>query len=233
MTKPDVEHLPSVGEYGAWMRRAAQRAETAGGVSFTDTMLREPSELLSVSVTDAMREPKRLLRAVGGDGNPALIEQLRQRLGAETATILCWTGATAALRGIFEALLSPGDDVVLETPSYPVFGDLVRRMGATSRIYREWMADMTAAGVLKAGSSNCPLLNFPETTSVTDTFGLSEEAWSTAELVLSPGELFGTPGRLRLDLGQCSDELARKLDVLGMFLMGRRHGVQGSARRKS
>lgn len=139
---------------GTWVspggRAAAARAETANPMFVN--LLEPPDGVLQFACAGPMAPPARLVEAqrravdrpVGDDlgyhpsGHPALRAALAARyrdLGVPTdpAQILVTTGAQQALALLTRALVRPGDEVLVEAPTYPGALDLFREVGAVVR----------------------------------------------------------------------------------------------------
>ena len=100
-----------------------------------------PSVALNAAqqVLDTARQQEAPVELSPAAGRPELREALAQRYrqrGAETITaeqVLITSGAKAGLFAAFCELLAPGDDVLLPTPNWFGFFDLVRRAGGVLR----------------------------------------------------------------------------------------------------
>ncbi len=62
-------------------------------------------------------------------GLPALVEALCARHAVGPERILTCAGATGGLKGVAEALLSPGDEVLILAPYWPLIAGIVRTSG--------------------------------------------------------------------------------------------------------
>ncbi|MFE2751627.1 PLP-dependent aminotransferase family protein [Actinosynnema sp. NPDC059335] len=148
---------------GTWVSpgggAAAAREETANPMFVN--LLEPPDGVLQFACAGPLEAPRRLVEAhrraldlVGGadlgyhpSGHPALRAALAARyreLGVPTTAgeILVTTGAQQALALLTRALVRPGDEVLVEAPTYPGALDLFREVGAVVR------ADDDLAGAL-------------------------------------------------------------------------------------
>ena len=139
---------------GTWVspggRAPAARAETANPMFVN--LLEPPDGVLQFACAGPMTPPARLgeaqRRAVDRvavddlgyhpSGHPALRAALAARyrdLGVPTAAdqVLVTTGAQQALALLVRALVRPGDEVLVEAPTYPGALDLFREVGAVVR----------------------------------------------------------------------------------------------------
>ncbi|KOX19930.1 GntR family transcriptional regulator [Saccharothrix sp. NRRL B-16348] len=151
---------------GTWVSsggRAAAREETANPMFVN--LLEPPDGVLQFACAGPMTPPARLVEAqrravdrlAGEDlgyhpsGHPALRAALAARyrdLGVPTTAgqVLVTTGAQQALALLTRALVRPGDEVLVEAPTYPGALDLFREVGAVVR------ADDDLAGALGRGT---------------------------------------------------------------------------------
>ncbi|QQQ73552.1 PLP-dependent aminotransferase family protein [Saccharothrix sp. 6-C] len=147
---------------GTWVSsggRAAAREETANPMFVN--LLEPPDGVLQFACAGPMAPPGRLVEAhrraadrlAGEDlgyhpsGHPALRAALAARyrdLGVPTTAgqVLVTTGAQQALALLTRALVRPGDEVLVQAPTYPGALDLFREVGAVVR------ADDDLAGAL-------------------------------------------------------------------------------------
>ncbi|PSL51595.1 DNA-binding transcriptional MocR family regulator [Saccharothrix carnea] len=139
---------------GTWVSpgggAAAARAETANPMFVN--LLEPPDGVLQFACAGPSAPPPRLVEAqrravdrLGGDdlgyhpsGHPVLRAALATRyrdLGVPTtaAQVLVTTGAQQALALLTRALVRPGDEVLVEAPTYPGALDLFREVGAVVR----------------------------------------------------------------------------------------------------
>ncbi len=68
-----------------------------------------------------------------GYGYPPLIERLAERAGVGTERVVCATGTSMANHLALAAVLDPGDEVLIEQPSYELLVSAARYLGAEVR----------------------------------------------------------------------------------------------------
>ena len=71
-----------------------------------------------------------------GYGLPALLAAIGTKAGVDAARVVLSTGTSGANHLVFAALLSAGDEVVLEHPCYEPIEMLARHLGATVKSFR-------------------------------------------------------------------------------------------------
>ncbi|MEU4743565.1 PLP-dependent aminotransferase family protein, partial [Actinosynnema sp. NPDC023658] len=200
---------------GTWVspggRAAAVREETANPMFVN--LLEPPDGVLQFACAGPMTPPARLVeayrRAGGGltgvdlgyhpSGHPALRAALAthyRALGVPTDArqILVTTGAQQALSLLTRALVRPGDEVLVEAPTYPGALDLFREVGAVVR------ASGDLAGAL-GGSRPALVYAMPVFRNPT---GASMSPLERARLVRSAG-----------DVPLVFDEVLAELDLSG------------------
>jgi len=77
---------------------------------------------------------------------------------------------------------------------------------------------MVAAGLLRGNVPEHGCMYFPEVCGVDDTWALASWLWHGHQLLVAPGEFFGTPGHIRLGCGGSTDQLTEGLSRLGAAL---------------
>lgn len=80
-----------------------------------------PASELSRAFAAALASPETSLQYSAPDGNAALIEWLAAREGVSPSRIIITNGALHALSLVVLATTSPGDEVVVDDPVFPVF----------------------------------------------------------------------------------------------------------------
>jgi len=123
---------PGPPSYAQWVRHTIQcvRSDRHPVVNLFDSSVPEPLELLQKLVLDGFSDPitDRYTSAFAG-GNPFVIAELARRYGVGEEAVLCTTGATGALSLICQALLTPGDRVLVENPGFDLFHAIPRAYG--------------------------------------------------------------------------------------------------------
>ncbi len=86
-------------------------------------------------------------------GHPRLLDALQETYGVERARLLVTTGATGALGAICSALVSPGDEVLICAPYWPLIKGVVRTCRGVPReldLYLELDRDLPPAEARRA-----------------------------------------------------------------------------------
>jgi aspartate/methionine/tyrosine aminotransferase len=128
-SRPD-DHIAK--SYAQWVRRSILRNNNSRSllVSLFESSVPEPKELLRDVLLEGFAEGITARYAsTFVKGNPYLVAALARDYGVREEQVLTTTGATGALSLIYRALLSPGDRVLVENPSFELFGSLAEASG--------------------------------------------------------------------------------------------------------
>ena len=122
---------PRCGSYSQWVHRVIRSVKSDRNllISLFDSSVPEPVELVREVVLQGFEgavTPR--YTSAFADGNPFVVDALRQRYDLGQASILCTTGATGALSLIYRALLSPGDRILVETPCFDLFHTIAQSL---------------------------------------------------------------------------------------------------------
>ena len=105
-------------------------AGAPGKVGLFDSSVPEPSTLLAETTSRAFRFGlPSSFQSVFMRSNPVLAAQLAERYGVSQENVICTTGATTALSMIYQALLSPGEEVLVERPGFDIFANFAKHAG--------------------------------------------------------------------------------------------------------
>jgi aspartate/methionine/tyrosine aminotransferase len=121
--------------YTDWARAAARLREgDAGPAILFDSTTSEPTAELARVARETFGEPvSDRFVSVFADGNPFARRALAARYGLPEDHFLMTTGATSALRLVMEALVTPGDEVLVERPGFDVLAQRAIAAGAKVR----------------------------------------------------------------------------------------------------
>lgn len=118
--------------YSQWVRStlAFGRRRDAGFVSLFDSHPAEPIDLLRNVIERGFSAPltDRYTSAFAS-GNPFVLASLARRYGRDPAEFLTTTGATNAIALVYRALVSDGERILVETPSFDLFEDIAATAG--------------------------------------------------------------------------------------------------------
>lgn len=118
--------------YAQWVRRSILRNSNSRSllVSLFESSVPEPKELLREVLLEGFADGiTSRYASTFVKGNPFLVAALARDYGVREEQVLTTTGATGALSLIYRALLSPGDRVLVENPSFELFGSLAQASG--------------------------------------------------------------------------------------------------------
>lgn len=118
--------------YADWGRAVVRVRESGADVAMLwDSTIAEPTAALMDVVRDAF-SPTISSRYVSvfSDGNRYAVEALARRYGLASDQIMTTTGATAALNLVLRALVTPGDQVLVEQPGFDVLARQAVSIGA-------------------------------------------------------------------------------------------------------
>lgn len=128
----EADELFAEMSYSEWVRGAVRLRDTDPNISpvFESTIAEPTADLMAV-VRQAFGGPvtSRYV-SVFADGNRFALEALGRRYGLDVKEIVTTTGATTALAIALKALVSPGDEVLVERPGFDVLTRLAREAGA-------------------------------------------------------------------------------------------------------
>nr|WP_314468727.1 pyridoxal phosphate-dependent aminotransferase [uncultured Novosphingobium sp.] len=128
-SRPDDQTSQS---YAQWVRRSIIRNSNSRSllVSLFESSVPEPRDLLRDVLLEGFEAGMTSRYAsTFVKGNPYLVAALARDYGVREEQVLTTTGATGALSLIYRALLSPGDRVLVENPSFELFGNLAQASG--------------------------------------------------------------------------------------------------------
>lgn len=137
--------------YAEWIRRTLVRMRASGGriMPLFDSSVAEPRDLLADLVSRAFAAPvtDRYASAFAG-GNPFVVERLAASYGVAADGVICTTGATGALSLLYQAMVRPGERVLVETPGFDLFAGIATLHGigvdTFARIAPEFTLDVDA-----------------------------------------------------------------------------------------
>lgn len=121
--------------YSRWVRTAMKTTPNwpDAAVLFDSTM-REPTELLMGVVREAFSGGiTDRYQSVFAEGNRFVMGHVAARHGVAPEQVIGTTGATSALALTLKALVSPGDEVLIERPRFDLLTALARDAGAVVR----------------------------------------------------------------------------------------------------
>src|SRR4051812_14144283 len=136
------------------------------------------ADIGSSGVSDYSLAEVRALAGIGADELDAVVFHDSQTLGGtgvrqavarrwangDAARVMVTHGSTEAIFLVMNALLSPGDEVVVLDPVYPGLGDVVRGMGCRLRPWRlraedGWRPDLDALAELATDRTRMIVVN--------------------------------------------------------------------------
>lgn len=122
--------------YTLWARRMVEAATHRPGANLLfDNSVQEPIGLLRECIAQAFGEGVGgYYRSAFSHGNPVVLDALAQRYQLPRDSLLCTTGASNGLALVFQALLSPGDEVLIEQPYFDLLGSLASAQRASVRL---------------------------------------------------------------------------------------------------
>ena len=121
--------------YMEWAKlRAGARFDLAG------------SDVGSLRLADFPASAEEILAALeltgaAGYGHGPLIERIAAKAGVEVDRVVLAAGTSMANHLAFAALLEPGDEVLIESPTYEILVDVARYLGAEVRRFRRRFED--------------------------------------------------------------------------------------------
>jgi capreomycidine synthase len=103
-------------------------------------------------------------QTLGGDGVRRAVA--RRWAGGDASRVMATHGSTEAIFLVMNALLTPGDEVIVLDPVYPGLGDVVRGMGCHVREWTlhaddAWRPDLDALRALVTERTRMVVVNFP------------------------------------------------------------------------
>ncbi|WP_293373113.1 pyridoxal phosphate-dependent aminotransferase [Phenylobacterium sp.] len=119
--------------YSRWVRTAMKAAATAPDAAVLfDSTIREPTDLLASVVRRAFDGGVTdRYESVFAEGNPYVVAAVAARHGVSADQVIGATGATSAMALVLKALVSPGDNVLIEQPCFDLLTSQARDAGAT------------------------------------------------------------------------------------------------------
>lgn len=135
-----------------------------GSSGVSDYSLAEVRALLGIGVEEMDAVVFHDSQTLGGDGVRAAIA--RRWAGGEPDRVMVTHGSTEAIFLVMNALLRPGDEVVVLDPVYPGLGDVVRGIGCrvkhwTLRAEDGWRPDLDELAELVTDRTRMVVVNFP------------------------------------------------------------------------
>lgn len=131
MSSPSASPGSAEGSYSAWVRSALAAMSASRGrcISLFESSVPEPSDLLRTTIVSAFGDamPTRYVSPFV-QGNPYVVEQLERRYSVTADSILCTTGASAALFLLYRTLLDPGTRVLTENPGFDLFSTFAQAL---------------------------------------------------------------------------------------------------------
>ncbi|WP_324695367.1 pyridoxal phosphate-dependent aminotransferase [Novosphingobium aerophilum] len=118
--------------YAQWVRRSIIRNSNSRSllVSLFESSVPEPKDLLREVLLEGFENGiSSRYASTFVKGNPFLVAALARDYGVREEQVLTTTGATGALSLIYRALLKAGDRILIENPSFELFGSLAQSVG--------------------------------------------------------------------------------------------------------
>lgn len=138
--------MGQVSSYSQWVRATLSRGrrEGVGLVSLFDSHPTEPVELLRATIERGFATPltDRYTSAFS-NGNPFVVARLAERYGRDASNFLTTTGATSAISLLYRALLSAGDRLLVEAPTFDLFADIAGMAGLVVDSFHRHAPDYT------------------------------------------------------------------------------------------
>lgn len=135
-----------------------------GSSGVADYSLAEVRALAGIGVDEMDAVVFHDSQTLGGDGVRRAVA--RRWAGGDAERVMVTHGSTEAIFLVMNALLSPGDEVVVLDPVYPGLGDVVRGLGCrlrqwTLRADAGWRPDMEELRGLVTERTRMVVVNFP------------------------------------------------------------------------
>jgi capreomycidine synthase len=135
-----------------------------GSSGVSDFSLAEVRSLLGIGVEELDAVVFHDSQTLGGTGVRRAVA--RRWAGGQVDRVMVTHGSTEAIFLVMNALLRPGDEVVVLDPVYPGLGDVVRAMGCrlrpwTLRAEDGWRADLDELAALVSERTRMVVVNFP------------------------------------------------------------------------
>jgi capreomycidine synthase len=135
-----------------------------GSSGVSDYSLAEVRALAGIGVEEMDAVVLHDSQTLGGTGVRQAVA--RRWTGGDAGRVMVTHGSTEAIFLVMNALLSPGDEVVVLDPVYPGLGDVVRGMGCHLRPWRlrpedGWRPDLDALAEEVTGRTRMIVVNFP------------------------------------------------------------------------
>lgn len=103
-----------------------------------------PPPWVTAAIVSALGDSKYSAYAPS-EGDPDLRAAIAKTEGLPADNVFITNGLSEGLYFIFQCLLNPGDNVLLPSPSYPMYVTLSRMLGGTDNLYRtdeKWYPDL-------------------------------------------------------------------------------------------
>ena len=94
-----------------------------------------PPAHVTKAIIAALREPK-YSAYCPSEGDPELREAIGRIEGTPADHVFITSGLSEGIDFLFQALVNPGDNVILPSPSYPLYNTKARVLGATDNYYQ-------------------------------------------------------------------------------------------------
>jgi aspartate/methionine/tyrosine aminotransferase len=131
-TPPQADDFFAAPNYSAWVRGTLRAAgQHPDPAILYGSSISEPTDELVAVVREAFaaRLTSRYI-SVFSDGNRYVTQAICARYGVKPEQVITTTGVTSALSMILKALLSFGDQVLVEQPGFDLLSTLAREAGA-------------------------------------------------------------------------------------------------------
>lgn len=160
----DMRHYPPA-LLEEWMRLYYFAVDAdIGSSGVSDYSLAEVRALAGIGVEEMDAVVFHDSQTLGGAGVRNAIA--RRWTGGDAGRVMVTHGSTEAIFLVMNALLEPGDEVVVLDPVYPGLGDVVRGMGCRLVPWRlraedGWRPDLDALAARVTGRTRMIVVNFP------------------------------------------------------------------------
>jgi capreomycidine synthase len=170
-------------------------------------------------------------QTLGGDGVRRAVA--RRWAGGDASRVMATHGSTEAIFLVMNALLTPGDEVIVLDPVYPGLGDVVRGMGCsvrewTLRADEAWRPDLDALRALVTERTRMVVVNFPHNPTGT-TLTLDEQE-ALLDIVREAGAWLlwdGAFADLTYDTAPLPDPVNRYDRAISLGTLSKGYGLPG------
>jgi alanine-synthesizing transaminase len=94
----------------------------------------KPPEWITNAIIEALRDPK-YSAYCPSEGDPELREAIGQIEGVPADYVTIHNGLSEGIDFLFQALVNPGENILLPSPSYPLYNTKLRVCGGTNNYY--------------------------------------------------------------------------------------------------